>query len=116
MTISTLITTWTGLLFLSVLADTVATAYLKIAGARIEGLTFFWAAAFGVIAFAPSIILFGYAMRSGQSYLATVGIWAVGVYATNAIVGVALFGDTFTSRTALGIAAACLAVALLKPA
>ena len=116
MAISTTANVWAGLLLLSVLADAMATAYLKVAGTRIDGLSFLWAATIGVIAFAPSIILFGYAMRSSQSYLATVGVWAVGVYATNVIVGVAVFGDDFNTRIALGVAAACLAVALLKPA
>jgi multidrug transporter EmrE-like cation transporter len=107
---------WAVLLFLSVLADVGATAYLKYAGDRIDGLSFLWAAIVGVVAFAPSIVLFGFAMKSGQSYLVTVGVWAVGIYTVNAIVGVLVFDDAFGARTALGIAAACLAVVLLKPA
>jgi multidrug transporter EmrE-like cation transporter len=70
----------------------------------------------GVIAFAPSIMTFGYAMKSGPRYIATVGIWAVGVYAANAIVGVMAFGDPFSWRTVLGVGAACATVLLLKPA
>jgi multidrug transporter EmrE-like cation transporter len=116
MTIPSATSAWAGLLFLSVVADAGATAYLKLAGDRIDGLSFLWAATIGVVVFAPSIVLFGFALKSGPSYFATVGVWAVGVYAANAIVGVAVFGDPFGSRTALGIAAACLAVVLLNPA
>jgi hypothetical protein len=60
-------------------------------------------------------MLFGYALKTGPSYIATVGSWAVGVYAANALVGIAAFGDSFTPRTALGIVAACATVILLKP-
>jgi hypothetical protein len=116
MAIASAMGVWAGLLLLSVVADALATVYLKLAGDRIDGLSFFWAAAVGVVAFAPSIMLFGFAMKSGPSYLVTVGVWAVGVYAVNAIVGVVVFGDAFGVRTGLGIAAACLAVMLLKPA
>lgn len=115
MTISSVTAIWAGLLLLSVMADAGATAYLKIAGDRLEGLGFFWAAVIGVVAFAPSIVLFGYAMKAGPSYIATVGVWAVGIYAANAVVGVLAFGDAFSARTALGIAAACVTVVLLKP-
>ncbi len=107
---------WVALLLLSVAADAAATAYLKISGDRIDGFGFFWAAVAGVLAFAPSIVLFGYALKIGPSYIATVGIWAVGVYAANAALGFVAFGDTFSVRAALGIATACLTVVLLKPA
>lgn len=107
---------WAVLLLCSVACDAAATAYLKIAGDRIDGLGFFWANAAGVALFAPSIMLFGYAIKAGPSYVATVGIWAVGVYAVNAVLGVVAFGDAFSVRLALGVAAACFAVVLLKPA
>jgi multidrug transporter EmrE-like cation transporter len=107
---------WVGLLVLSVAADAGATAYLKVFGDRVDGFGFFWAAVAGVVAFAPSIVLFGYALKSGPSYFATVGLWAVGVCAINALVGLAAFGDSFSVRTALGIVCGCLTVALLKPA
>ena len=109
-------TVWALFLLFSVAADAAATAYLKIAGDRIDGLGFFWAAVLGVIAFAPSIILFGYALQAGPSYIATVGIWAVGIYAVNAVLGFLAFGDTFSIRAALGIVLACVTVVLLKPA
>jgi hypothetical protein len=116
MTISSATTIWAGLLLLSVVADAGATAYLKVVGDRIDGLGFFSAAVIGVVAFAPSIVLIGYALRAGSSYIVTVGIWAVGVYAANALVGVFVFDDPFTVRTAAGVAAAGAAVVLLKPA
>jgi multidrug transporter EmrE-like cation transporter len=116
MTMSAATAGWAGLVLLSVVADAGATAYLKIAGDRVAGFGFFGATVIGVAAFAPSIVLFGYAIRSGPSYLATIGVWAVGVYAANAVVGVVAFGDAFGPRTALGLVAACVAVALLKPA
>ena len=106
---------WFGVLALSVARDVVATAYLEIAGDRLEGLGFFWAAALGVVVFGPSIIIFGYAMKIGPSYIATVGVWAVGIYAANALVGVLAFGDTFSWRTAAGLITACVTVILLKP-
>ena len=107
---------WTSLLLFSIAGDAAATAYLKLAGDRIDGLGFFWASVAGVAMFAPSIVLFGYALKAGPSYVATVGIWAVGVYAVNTVLGVVAFGDAFNARLALGIAAACLTVVLLKPA
>jgi multidrug transporter EmrE-like cation transporter len=116
MTIASATGAWAGLLLLSIVADAGATAYLKLAGDRLDGLSFLWATVVGVAAFAPSIILFGLAMKSGPSYLATVGVWAVGIYAANAVVGVVAFDDAVDVRTALGIAAACLAVVLLTPA
>ena len=58
---------WAGFLALSVVADAGATASLKVAGDRIDGFGFFWAAVVGLVAFAPSIVLFGYALRSGSS-------------------------------------------------
>jgi multidrug transporter EmrE-like cation transporter len=106
---------WFSALALSVVCDVGATAYLKITGDRLQGFGFFWAAVLGVVAFAPSIIAFGYAMKTGPSYIATVGIWAVGIYAANAIVGVVAFDDRFDWRTAIGIGAACVTVILLKP-
>ncbi len=106
---------WFGVLALSILLDVGGTAYLKLAGDRLGGLTFFWAAVLGTVAFAPSIIAFGYALKTGPSYVATVGVWAVGVYAGNALVGVLAFGDPFGWRTVVGIGAACGAVVLLKP-
>ena len=106
---------WLGLLLLSILCDVGATAYLKLAGDRIEGLGFFAAAVLGVAVFGPSIIAFGYALKIGPSYIATVCIWAVGVYAANAVVGVLAFGDRFGWRTAIGITAACVTVVMLKP-
>lgn len=107
---------WAGLLLASVATDVGTSAYLKVAGDRIDGLGFAVATVIGVAAFAPSIILFGYALRAGPSYLATVAVWAVGVCAANALLGVLAFGDPFGARTALGLAAACLALALLNPA
>ncbi len=107
---------WFGVLALSVLLDVGATAYLKVAGDRLGGLGFFGAAVLGAVAFAPSIIAFGYAMKIGPTYVATVGVWAVGVYAGNALVGVVAFGDPFGWRTVAGVGAACGAVVLLKPA
>ncbi len=107
---------WAMILLLSVAGDAMATAYLKISGDRIDGLGFFGAAVGGVVVFAPSIVLFGYALKTGPSYIATVGIWAVGVYAVNAVLGFLVFGDTFSLRAALGIGLACLTVVLLKPA
>ena len=106
---------WFGALALSVACDVAATAYLKVAGERLHGLGFFGAAMLGALAFAPSIIAFGYAMKSGPSYIATVGVWAVAVYAGNALVGVMVFGDSFGWRTVGGIIAACVTVVLLKP-
>lgn len=107
---------WCGVLAVSVACDVGATAYLKVAADRLQGLGFFWAAVLGVAVFAPSIMSFGYAMKIGPSYIATVGIWAVGVYAANAVVGVLVFGDAWSWRTVVGISAACLAVIMLKPA
>jgi multidrug transporter EmrE-like cation transporter len=106
---------WFGILALSIAADVGATAYLQVAGERWQGVGFFGASVLGVLAFAPSIVTFGYALQLGPSYIATVGIWAVGVYAANALVGALVFGDPWSWRTVLGIAAACAAVALLKP-
>ena len=54
-------------------------------------------------------------MRVGPSYLATVGIWAVGVYALNAVVGVMVFGDPSVGGSRPESATACATVALLKP-
>jgi multidrug transporter EmrE-like cation transporter len=107
---------WFGLLCLSILCDVIATAYMKVAGERVEGRGFFVAAVIGVVVFAPSIVTFGYAMRVGSSYLATVGVWVVGIFTGNAIVGIYAFGDRLNLRTALGIAAACLTVVLLRSA
>jgi drug/metabolite transporter (DMT)-like permease len=112
---STTVLTWLGVLAVSVAFDVGATAYLKVAGDRFQGLGFFWAAVLGVAVFGPSIMTFGYAMKIGPSYIATVGIWAVGIYAANAAVGVLAFGDPFSWRTAAGILAAGLTVVLLKP-
>jgi multidrug transporter EmrE-like cation transporter len=67
----------------------------------------------GIIVFAPSIITFGYAMKAVPSYIATAGGWAVGIYATSALVGALVFHEPFTTRTAIGIAAACLSLMLL---
>jgi multidrug transporter EmrE-like cation transporter len=106
---------WFGVLAISVACDVGATAYLKVAGDRLQGFSFFWAAVLAVAVFAPSIMTFGYAMKIGPSYVATVGIWAVGVYAANAVVGVLTFGDPFSWRMVLGVAAACVTVVLLKP-
>jgi len=89
---------------------------MKVVGDRIGGTGFFAAAALGVAVFAPSIMLFGYAMKVGPSYIATVGVWAVGVYAANTLVGVWAFGDSFGYGTALGILTACITVVLLKQA
>jgi multidrug transporter EmrE-like cation transporter len=114
--ISTSLLLWFGVLALSVACDVGATAYLKLAGERLQGAGFFGAAVLGAVAFAPSIIAFAYAMKIGPSYIATVGIWAVGVYAANAVVGVLAFGDPFGWRTLAGIVTACVTVFLLKPA
>jgi multidrug transporter EmrE-like cation transporter len=86
---------WFGVLAISIACDVGATAYLKVAGDRLHGFGFLWAAVIGVVAFAPSIMIFGYAMKIGPSYIGTVGIWTVGVYAANAVVGVIAFGDPF---------------------
>jgi hypothetical protein len=69
----------------------------------------------GVVAFAPSIMLFGYALKMGSSYLAMVRVWAVGVYAANALVGLLAFGDDFSYRTGLGLITGLATVVLLKP-
>lgn len=106
---------WFAVLFASVAFDAGATAYLKVASDRLSGGGFLGAALLGALAFTPSILAFAYAIRIGPSYIATVGIWAVGVYAANALVGIAAFGDAFSWRTVLGMAAACLTIALLKP-
>jgi drug/metabolite transporter (DMT)-like permease len=106
---------WFSLLALSIACDVGATSYLKVAGERLQGLGFFWATVLGVAVFAPSIMSFGYAMKIGPSYIATVGIWAVGVYAANAIVGVLALGDPWSWRTVVGITAACVTVMMLKP-
>jgi multidrug transporter EmrE-like cation transporter len=116
MTPASMLPLWFSVLALSIACDAVATAYLKVASDRLQGFGFFWATVLGVVAFAPSIMTFGYAIKSGPSYIATVGIWAVGVYAANAIVGVTAFGDSFSWRTVLGVGAACATVLLLKPA
>jgi multidrug transporter EmrE-like cation transporter len=107
---------WLTLIFLSVLADVGATIYLKVSGDRIDGMGFFLAAVIGVAVFAPSIVLIGYALKAGPPYVATIGIWAVGVYAMNTVAGVVVFRDPFTARVALGMAMACVTVVLLKPA
>jgi drug/metabolite transporter (DMT)-like permease len=107
---------WFGVLAISVAFDVAATAYLKLAGDRLQGLGFFAAAILGVAVFGPSIIAFSYAMKIGPAYIATVGTWAVGIYAANAAVGVLAFGDPWSWRTAAGIVAACVTVVLLKPA
>src|SRR4029079_8836059 len=101
---------------LSVLADVGASVYLKVAGDRIDGMGFFFAGVVGVVVFAPSIVLIGYALKAGPSYIATLGTWAVGVYALNTVAGVVAFHDPFTPRVALGMALACVTVVLLKPA
>jgi multidrug transporter EmrE-like cation transporter len=106
---------WFSLLLVSIAGDVGASAYLKVAGDRLQGLGFFWATVVGVAAFAPSIITFGYAMKIGPSYIATVGVWAVGVYVANAVVGVMAFGDLFSWRTVVGMSAACVAVVMLGP-
>ena len=106
---------WFGVLALSVVADVGATAYLKVAGDRWQGVGFLSAALFGAAAFAPSIIAFAYALKIGPSYIATVGVWAVGVYVANAVVGVMAFGDAFSWRTLLGIVTAGVTIVLLKP-
>jgi drug/metabolite transporter (DMT)-like permease len=105
---------WLTLLIFSVLADVAAMAYLKVAADRIRGAGFLWATILGIAVFGPSIVTFGYAMRIGPSYLATVGIWTVGVYATNAMVGVMVFGDPFGWRIAAGMVTACASVVLLN--
>ena len=107
---------WFSVLAISIACDAGATAYLKVAGDRLQGFGFLWATVLGVIAFAPSIMTFGYAIKIGPSYIGTVGIWAVGVYAANAVVGVIAFGDPFSWRTVLGVSAACATVLLLRPA
>lgn len=107
---------WFGVLAFSIACDAGATAYLKVAGDRLQGFGFFWASVLGVVAFAPSIMAFGYAIKIGPSYIGTLGIWAVGIYAANATVGVMAFGDPFSWRTVLGVGAACATVLLLKPA
>jgi drug/metabolite transporter (DMT)-like permease len=106
---------WVAVLTLSIAADVGATAYLQVAGERWQGVGFLGASVLGVLVFAPSIVAFGYALRLGPSYIATVGIWAVGVYAANALVGALVFGDPWSWRTVLGIAAGCAAVVLLSP-
>jgi len=116
MSSTTTLSLWFGALAFSIACDAGATAYLKVAGDRLQGFGFFWAAVLGVVAFAPSIMTFGYAMKIGPSYIATVGIWAVGVYAANAVVRVMAFGDPFSWRTVLGVSAACATILLLKPA
>jgi multidrug transporter EmrE-like cation transporter len=113
--VSPSILVWFGVLALSIAADAGATAYLKVAGDRLQGLGFLSAAVAGAVAFAPSIIAFAYAIKIGPSYIGTVGIWAVGVYVANAVVGVVAFGDAFSWRTIAGIGAACVTVILLKP-
>src|SRR3954447_25233686 len=89
---------WFCVLALSVVADVGATAYLKVAGDNLHGFGFLSAALFGAAAFAPSIIAFAYAIKIGPSYIATVGVWAVGVYVANAVVGVMAFGEAFSWR------------------
>jgi multidrug transporter EmrE-like cation transporter len=107
--------TWSIVLIASILLDTLASVYLKVASDRLDGSGFFLASVAGVVAFAPSIILLGYALKIGPSYLATVGLWFVGAYVANAVVGVIAFDDPFTARAAAGIVVACLAVFLLTP-
>ena len=106
---------WFSVLAISIACHASATAYLKVAGDRLQGFGFLWASVLGVVAFAPSIMTFGYAMKIGPSYIGTVGIWAIGVCAANAVVGVLVFGDPFSWRTVLGVSAACATVLLLKP-
>jgi hypothetical protein len=65
--------------------------------------------------FAPSIISFGWGLDLRPSYVATVGIWAVGVDAANTVIGMVAFGDPFGARTALGGVVARITVFLLKP-
>jgi hypothetical protein len=86
--VSPTIAPWLGVLLLSVAFDVGATAYLKLAGDRIDGVGFFLASVLGVVAFAPSIVAFGYGLKLGPSYVATVGVWAVGVFTANALLGV----------------------------
>ena len=105
---------WATALFASIVLDAFATAYLKIASERLEGSGFFLASMLGVLVYAPSIILIGYAFKVSPSYLATIGIWFIGAYAANALLGIIAFDDTFTFRTAAGIAAAGLTVFLLR--
>jgi multidrug transporter EmrE-like cation transporter len=107
---------WFSILAISIACDAGATAYLKVAGDRLQGFSFLWATVLGVAVFAPSIMTFGYAIKIGPSYIGTVGIWAVGVYAANAVVGVMAFGDPFSWRTVFGVSAACATILLLKPA
>jgi multidrug transporter EmrE-like cation transporter len=106
---------WLGVLLFSVACDVGATIYLKLAADRIAGWGFFAASVAGVAVFAPSIVSFGYGIKLGPSYIATVGLWAVGVYAANAAVGILAFGEPFGVRTAIGVVAACAAVVLLRP-
>lgn len=106
---------WFAVLFASVAFDAGATAYLKVASDRLSGGGFLGAALLGALAFTPSILAFAYAIRIGPSYIATVGIWAVGVYVVNALVGIAAFGDAFSWRVVLGIVTACVTIVLLKP-
>ena len=106
---------WFVVLAASVAFDVGATAYMKVAADRIDGFGFFWSAVLGAVAFAPSIVAFGYAMKIGPSYIATVGVWAVGVYAANALVGILVFGDSFSLRTVVGLLAACATIVLLNP-
>lgn len=106
---------WFAVLAVSVAFDAGATAFLKIASDRLSGGGFLGAALLGALAFTPSILAFAYAIRIGPTYIATVGIWAVGVYAANAVVGIAAFGDAFSWRTVLGIVTACVTIVLLKP-
>jgi multidrug transporter EmrE-like cation transporter len=114
-TVTPMMLLWFGVLAVSVAFDVGATAYLKVAGDQYQGLGFLSASVLGVVAFAPSIITYGYAIKIGPSFIAKIGIWAVGVYAANAMVGVLAFGDAFGWRTVAGIVAACVTVVLLKP-
>jgi multidrug transporter EmrE-like cation transporter len=106
---------WAIVLSASIVLDTLATAYLKVASDRLDGSGFFLASVLAVVAYAPSIILLGYALKIGPSYLASVGLWFVGAYVANAVAGVMAFNDPFTMKTAVGIATACVAVVLLTP-
>jgi hypothetical protein len=107
--------TWVLVLLASMLLDAVASAYLNAIGERYEGSGFFLATVVGVVAFAPSIILLGYALKIGPSYIASVGAWFIGAYLANAIVGIVAFDDPFTTKTVAGIVIACIAVVLLTP-
>jgi multidrug transporter EmrE-like cation transporter len=51
----------------------------------------------------------------GPISIATVGVWAAGVYAANAVVGILVFGDNFSPRIIAGLLAACATIALLNP-